>query len=171
MKTIKNLRVNFLRVYPEVREVESSVTKTKGKRAGALVLMDMLPHSDDQAEANAIELSPKQLDNLASMHGIRSTGREAWNDLAVYIGVGKSVAVVSAEEHKKGDTYIDADSNEQKYTKTSTNCGVDSIILPDKVTNTLVEKTIEKNINWKDQDDLIARLTGDVDKTEINGVK
>jgi hypothetical protein len=170
MKTISKLRVNFLRVYPEVRDVVSAVNGVKGKRAGALVLMENLPKSDGQDSSNVITLSPKQLNNLASMHGIRSTDRESWNDLAIYIGVGKSVAVVSSEEHKKGDTYVDGDGAEQKYTKTSTNAGVDSIILPDKVTNTLVEKTIEKNINWKDQDDIIARLTGS-SEPELAGVK
>lgn len=171
MKATKTVRVNFLRVYPETREVESSVNKVKGLRAGALVLIDMLPKSDGQSESNAIELSPKQLANLASMHGIRSTGREMYNDLAGYVQVGKSAAVISFEEHKKGDTYIDGDGAEQKYTKTSTNCNVDSVILPDKVSEKIVNAIIDKNINWKDQDDLIAKLTGNVLETALDGVK
>lgn len=171
MKTIKTVRVNFLRVYPTEREVTSSVNSVKGTRAGALVLMDILPHSEGQKENNAIELSGKQLNNLASMHGIRSTGREAWNDLAIYLGVGKSVAVLSCEEHKAGDKYINGEGVEQAYTQTSTNCNVDSVVLPDKVTNTLVEKTIEKNINWKDQDDLVSKMLGTVGEPELQGVK
>lgn len=160
MKTIKNVRVNFLRIYPVERDVVSSVNGVKGTRAGALVLMDTLPKSDGQADNNAIELSGKQLNNLASMHGIRSTGREAWNDLAIYVGVGKSVAVLSCEEHKAGDDYVDKDGVTQLYTKTSTFCNVDSIVLPDRVSTALIERTIEKNINWKDQDDVISSLLG-----------
>lgn len=158
MKTIKTVRVNFLRVYASEREVISKVNKVKGTRAGALVLMDVLPHSGTQKENNVIELSGKQLDNLASMHGIRSTGRSAWNDLAIYIGVGKSVAVVSCEEHQAGEIYYDSNKDEQKYTETTTFCSVDSIVLSDKVTALLIEKTVEKNINWKDQDDLVAKM-------------
>jgi len=171
MKTIKTVRVNFLRVYPTEREVESAVNKVKGTRAGALVLMDILPHSEGQAENNAIELSGKQLNNLASMHGIRSVGREAWNDLAIYLGVGKSVASLSCTEHQKGDKYVDGEGVEQEYTKTSTNCNVDSVILPDSVTKTLVDKTIEKNINWKDQNSLIDELLKGKSEPVLEGVK
>lgn len=173
MKAIKNVRVNFLRVYPTERETVSSVNGVKGTRAGALVLMDTLPKSEGQSDNNAIELSGKQLNNLASMHGIRSIGREAWNDLSIYIGVGKSVAVLSCEEHKADDKYIDKDGVEQSYTKTSTFCNVDSVVLPDRVSTALIEKTIEKNINWKDQDDVIDSLLkgAGISAPALEGVK
>lgn len=164
MKTVKTVRVNFLRIYPVEREV-TSTNGVKGIRAGALVLID-----EPAAGVTAIELSPKQLTNLASMHGIRTTGRESWNDLAVLTGVGKSVATVSCEEHKAGDKYVDKDGNEAAYQKTYTACGVDSIILPDRVTTAFVERVIAKNCNFREQDDLLTALAG-VNESVIPGVQ
>ena len=160
MKKIAIVPVNFLRIYPEERSVESAVNKVKGTRAGALVFREMLPKSEGQSDNNAIELSGKQITNLASMHGnaIRGKGRDGWLDLATYVGVCKSVATISYEEHVKGDKYVDANDEEQVYTMTSTHCNVDSIILPDDITKTVVEQTIQKNINWKDQKSIIDRI-------------
>jgi len=160
MKKIAIVPVNFLRIYPEERSVESAVNKVKGTRAGALVFREMLPKSEGQSDNNAIELSGKQITNLASMHGnaIRGKGRDGWLDLATYVGVCKSVATISYEEHVKGDKYVDSEGNEQVYTKTTMHCNVDSIVLPDKVTDVILTKTIEKNINWKDQASLIDQI-------------
>lgn len=158
MKTIKAVRVNHLRIYPAEREVISAVSKTKGTRAGALVFAENLPASEGQTPTNVLQLSGKQLDNLASMHGIRSTGRKGWNQLAILIGVGKSAAFVSSEPHKKGDKYVDRDGVEQEYTQDSTSNNVDSVILPEKVTNALVENTIREIISWEDETASVAAL-------------
>jgi hypothetical protein len=170
MKNIVTLPVNFLRIYPVEREV-TSVNGVKGTRAGALVLRATLPHSAGQKENNAIELSAKQLDNLASMHGIRATGRKGWSQLQTLVGVGKSACVVSAEEHQKGDVYVGTDGAEKEYTMTSTNCGLDSIVLPDKVTSAMIAKTIDAIINYEEEDAIGAILGANVEEAVVEGVK
>lgn len=171
MKTIKTVGVNFLRIYPVEREVTSSVNGVKGTRAGALILRENLPASAGQNASNAVELSGKQLDNLASMHGIRATGRKGWSQLATLVGVGKSACTISCEEHAKGDKYVDREGVEQEYTKTSTNCNVDSIVLSDKVVSMLQAKTIDAIINWDEEDSLTAILNPSVNEPVVADVK
>jgi hypothetical protein len=164
MKKIVRVLVDHLRIYPEERDVVSAVSKTKGTRAGALVLVDVLPCSEGQSATNALQLSGKQLTNLASMHGnaIRGIGKEAWLDLSTYVGVQQSVASITCEDHKKGDTYVNSDGEEQEYTQDSTSYSVNSIALPDMVTEKVITMTIEKNINWKNPGSLVAKLLGNV---------
>jgi len=166
MKVTKRMPVNFLRIYPVEREVTSAVNGIKSLRAGALVLLENLPASSGQKESNAMELSGKQLDNLASMHGIRATGRKGWMQLATLVGVGKSACAVSCEEHKAGDTYVDSTGVEQKYTKTSTNSTLDSIILPDRVTSKMIDRTIDAIINWEEEDSVSKLLKGETAEEE-----
>lgn len=173
MKNIVTLPVNFLRIYPTERDV-TSVNGVKGKRIGALVLRANLPKSAGQKDANAIELSAKQLDNLASMHGIRATGRKGWSQLQTLVGVGKSACVISAEEHQKDDKYVDPAGVEQAYKQTSTNCGLDSIVLPDKVTSAMIAKTIDAIINYEEEDAIDKILNGNgggVLEPALEGVK
>lgn len=168
MKVTKRMPVNYLRIYPVEREVTSAVNGVKSLRAGALILLENLPASNGQKASNAMELSGKQLDNLASMHGIRATGRKGWLQLATLVQVGKSACAVSFEEHTAGDTYVDTTGVEQKYTKTSTNSTLDSIILPDKVTAKMVDKTIDAIINWEEEDSVSKLLKGELeDEKEV----
>jgi hypothetical protein len=162
----KKMLVNYLRVYPVEREVVSSVNKVKGLRAGALILMENLPKSEGQAESHVITLSGKQLDNLAGMHGIRAIGRKGWLQLSTLVGVGKSACVVSYQEHKAGEKYIDASGAEVPYTKTSTQSTLDSIILSDRITNKMVDATIDQIINWEEEDTVSKLLKGNAEKEE-----
>jgi hypothetical protein len=166
MKVTKRMSVNYLRIYPVEREVVSAVNNVKSLRAGALILLENLPASNGQKESNAMELSGKQLDNLASMHGIRAIGRKGWLQLATLVGVGKSACAVSFEEHKAGDPYVDSTGAEQKYTKTSTNSTLDSIILSDKITSKMVDRTIDAIINWEEEDSVSKLLKGDAVEEE-----
>lgn len=166
MKTVKRMLVNYLRIYPVEREVTSSVNGVKSLRAGALILLENLPKSEGQKDANAMELSAKQLDNLAGMHGIRATGRKGWLQLSTLVGVGKSACAVSFEEHKAGDTYVDATGAEQKYTKTSTQSTLDSVILSDRITNKMVDATIDAIINWEEEDTVSQLLRGNAEVEE-----
>lgn len=166
MKTTRKMLVNYLRIYPTEREVVSAVNGVKGLRAGALILMENLPTSDGQRASNAMELSGRQLDNLAGMHGIRAVGRKGWLQLSTLVGVGKSACVVSFEEHKAGDKYVDATGTEQKYTKTSTQSTLDSIILPDRIVNKIVDATIESIINWEEEDSVTKMLRGSVENED-----
>ena len=167
MKTIKKVAVSYLRIFPVEREVTSTISGTKSMRAGALILAEVLPHSSGQNPTNALMLSGKQIDNLASMHRIRS-GKKGWNELASAMGVGKSVAQVSSDEHKKGDKYVDANTGEEKeYTKTSTANSVDAIILSDRVTDKLINATIESIVSSWDAVDLGDLVEETVDN-EIN---
>jgi hypothetical protein len=159
MKTITKVAVNFLRIYP-VEQKHVTPNGVEGMRAGALVLLALLPRSAGQKEGNAIELSAKQLDNLASMHGIRETGKKGWSQLQTLIQVGKSACVLSSEEHNAGDTYVDTKGVEQKFKLTSTNTGLDSIILPNGVTTRMVEKTIDAILSY-DENDSVASLLAD----------
>jgi hypothetical protein len=173
MKKIVRVLVDHLRIYPEEREVTSAISKTKGTRAGALVLVDLLPCSEGQSATNALQLSGKQIANLASMHGnaIRSTGKEAYMDLSTYVGVQQSVASITCEEHKKGDKYVDSEGEEKEYTQDSTSYSVNSIALPDKITDKVVAMTIEKNINWKTPDSLVSKLLGNMVPSAVEGVE
>lgn len=168
MKTIKKVAVSYLRIFPVEREVTSAISGTKSMRAGALVLAEVLPHSSGQNPTNALMLSGKQIDNLASMHRVSASGRKGWNQLASLMGVGKSVAQVSSDEHKKGDKYVDANTGEEKeYTKTSTANSVDAIILSDRVADKLVNATIDSIISSWDAVDLGDLVEETVDN-EIN---
>ena len=171
MKTQKPLLVNFLRIYPVERDV-TSVNGVKGKRAGALVLRENLPSSSGQKVSNAVELSAKQLDNLASMHGIRATGKKGWSQFATLIGVGKSACIVSSEEHAKGDKYVDTLTGEEKeYSQTSTNNSIDSIVLPDRVTAKMIDKTIEDIINFNEEDSILTALESEIAEPVASGAK
>ena len=168
MKNTKRMLVNYLRIYPVEREVTSSVNGVKGVRAGALILMENLPASEGQKESNAMELSGKQLDNLASMHGIRATGKKGWLQLATLVDVGKSACAVSFQEHNAGDKYVDAKGAEQVYTKTSTASTLDSIILPDRVKNKMIDATIDAIINWEEEDDISKMLRASAEEETAN---
>jgi len=159
MKTTSML-INYLMVYPTEQVTISKVNKVKGTRAGALILQDELPRSDGQRASRAIELSAKQLTHLCGMFSgyIRSEGKDAWHDLASYIGNYDSVAIVSYEEYKKGDGYVDSDNNPQVYTETWTKCSLDGIKLPAVVTNTFRDKVMEKNANWTKQTNEVGDL-------------
>jgi hypothetical protein len=164
MKTVKRMLVNYLRIYPVEREVTSTVNGVKSLRAGALILLENLPASNGQKASNAMELSGKQLDNLAGMHGIRATGRKGWLQFSTLVGVGKSACAVSFEEHQAGDTYVDATGAEQKYTKTSTQSTLDSVILPDRIVNKIVDATIDAIINWEEEDTVTKMLRGSAEE-------
>jgi hypothetical protein len=169
MKNINVLKVQGLRLYANPVEVESAVSKTKSLRYGALILGEMLPKSAGQDEANAVQLSLKQLDNLCAGCGIPTTGKPAWNILQGYLLRGGH-AYVSSEEHKEGDTYVDtATGEERKYTRMSTNCNVDSIILPMNVVDKLQQGYIDKVINWRDTvDDLKDVLNVVENEVKVN---
>jgi hypothetical protein len=170
MKTITKVGVNFLRIYPVERKVVSP-NGVEGMRAGALVLLAMLPHSAGQKENNAIELSAKQLDNLAQMHGIRETGKKGWTQLQTLIQVCKSACVISSEEHQAGDSYVDTKGVEQKFKLTSTNTGLDSIALPNGVTARMIEKTIDAILSYDENDSVAALLTDVVAEPIAEGAK
>jgi hypothetical protein len=170
MKTITKVAVNFLRIYP-VEQKHVTPNGVEGMRAGALVLLAMLPRSAGQKEGNAIELSPKQLDNLAQMHGIRETGKKGWSQLQTLIQVGKSACVISSEEHNAGDAYVDTKGVEQKFKLTSTNTGLDSIILPNGVTTRMIEKTIDAILSYDESDSVAALLSDAAAEPVAEGAK
>lgn len=173
MKQIVLSVVDHLRIYPEDRTVESAVNKVKGTRAGALVLTDFLPASTGQEPTNVLQLSQKQILNLASMHGnaIRTQGREAMCDLATYVDIQKSVASVTCEEHIAGDEYVDTEGKTQKYTKTTTHYTVNSLALPDSIKNDVIKATIKKNMEYKSTDSLVSKLIGASATPALEGVK
>jgi len=151
MKTINELRISKLMIYPQPKEVISKVNKIKGLRHGAVVMLDPLPKANGQSDNFAIELSDKQLDNLAAGVGINKKGRAAWSVLQIYLLRGAK-AVVSSEEHKAGDTYTDTKTGQSvAYTESSVHCTLDGVILPGALVKTLQDKAADKSMTWADE--------------------
>jgi len=146
MKTTNSCLVNYLRIYPQPKPVESTVNHVKSLRYGALILFKPIP--GDPSGTTALQLSDKQLDNLCQIAGLNGTGARTWNRLVKFVGVCKSHAVISIEPHKKGDTYIGTDKLEHEYTKDGVNPTIESIMLPEKVTDKLIDAAVEEELNW-----------------------
>lgn len=141
MKTQKVVRVNFLRIYPELQDAGAG----KKPKAGALILMEPV------AGSVAHELTSGQLDNLASIAGINTTGKRAWRQLASLVSVGRSACTVTTEPVKKGDKYVDTDGVEKEYTKDWEKSSIDSIMLPNDTVAKLQDAVIADVIKgWED---------------------
>lgn len=132
---MEKARVAHLRVYPEIREVKSSVNGVIGKRAGALVLDEPI------GDTNVIELSPAQLDDMCGLLQIQRN-KVGWKQLAVLIGTGgRAMCSYTATPHKKGEKYTDKAGVEHEYTKDWNQIQVSSIILNSKVTDIFTAAT------------------------------
>ena len=150
MKNILKSQVNYLRIYPTPIERVSAISKTKSVRVGALILADPLPKNEEGelSDNNVIEFTSKQLNNLCTVAQLRGVGEPTWRDLARLIGTMESKAVISVSFHKKGDTYVDSDGKEAKFTMDGYNASVDSIVLPREVTTIFKEATIKRQLDW-----------------------
>lgn len=161
MKTKTAYRVDKLKVYPEPKTVVNEETGSKSVKVGALIFVNDLPCGPDVQVKNVITLTAKQLDSLASDHGIYETGKGGWMKLQRVIGVGgKAGAFVTSEPHGKGEKYVDQDGKEQSYKHDSVKNTVDSIILSDKVETMLLESVIASIVNYK-ADTTLDDLLGD----------
>lgn len=149
METNLTVRVDYLRIYDEPKPVTSTVNKVKSLRHGALILLERLPdESGELTGTKVIQLSAKQLNNLAGISHIKGVGKERWDDFAKLMQVGKSLANITINHYKKGDVYIDADLKENKHTQDGSNPSVNSIILPNSVVDAFVQSTIRKQLNY-----------------------
>lgn len=174
MKTSQTLLVNYLRIYPVAKERTSAVSKTKSLKVAGMIFDQPLPASEGQEASVVIELTAKQLDNLCTIANVRGQGEQRWYDFSVLIGTLESVAHVTSTSHKKDDTYIDGNNNEQKYLQDSTNTQIDSIVLPKDVRVEFKARAIERVMNYKEEaDDLIGKLLNKEATAEpaLDGVK
>jgi len=153
MKTRKSYRLQHLLVYPSTKEVVNKVTGTKSLKDGALIFSEDLPNGDGVTVKNVLNLSGKQIDMLAGMHGITVKGRKGWNQFAKLIGVNRSSAIVSSEPHVKGEPYVDTDGVEQKFAENSTRNTVDSVSLHSSVVAKFDDITIREILgSWEEVD-------------------
>lgn len=130
-----------LRVFESAREI-ITVNGTKTVRHGALVFQT------EVSGTNAVNLSAKQLDNLAGLAGVNRTGKEGWLAFKSLVGLGRSRAQVTVEEYKEGDEFLNADKTVGKHTKDGVSISVDAIMLADATVKAMDEKTIEVVNDW-----------------------
>lgn len=141
MKNSCIVPVLALRVFESPREIVT-VNGTKTLRHGALVFMS------EVGGTKAVNLSAKQLDNLAGLAGINRTGKEGWLAFKNLVGLGRSRAMVTVEEYKEGDEFILADKTSGKHTVDGTSVTVDAVILADGVVKEMDTKTIDIVNEW-----------------------
>lgn len=160
MKSIVTMPVNYLRIYPTPIERESAISKTKSIRVGALILASNLPKNEEGEDSgnNVIEFTAKQLNNLCTIAQLNGVGDQTWRDLARLVGTMESRAIISVSFHKKGDTYVDANGAEAKFTMDGYNASVDSIALPREVTNVFKQATITRQLNWSGSTEALKTL-------------
>jgi len=169
MKTIRLFPVNFLRIYASPIERTSAVNGVKSLKVGALVLMESLPDvNGDPTDNNVIELTAKQLDNIASVCRVKGTGRQAWYDLAELTGNSESVASITLIPHRKGDTYVGTDGNEATYTKDGVNTSVDSITFGNDTRKELKAGVINRQVNWVAVENNMKSLLAGLNTTAPN---
>ena len=153
MKTRKSYRIQHLLVFPTEKEVTNKVTGTKSIKAGALIFSEDLPNGENVLVKNVLNLTGKQIDMLAGMHGVTVKGRKGWNQFAKLIGVNRSGAIVSSEPHLKGEKYLDKDSVEHVFNENSTRNTVDSVSLHSSVVSKFDEINIREILgSWEDAD-------------------
>lgn len=158
MKSKVIATVSHLRIYPSTREV---ITKkgTKTYREGALILMN------EVGGTTAIELSAKQLDNLAGIANVNVAGKEGWFLFKGLIGVGRAKAVLALETYKAGDEYVGANNVVGKHEFDGTNVSVEVIQLADTIQNKLDDAITHAVVNWKSMliPDVVAVADGSAD--------
>ena len=170
MKTRKSYRLQHLLVFPSEKETVNKVTGTKSIKAGALIFSEDLPNGDGVTVKNVLNLSGKQIDMLAGMHGVTVKGRKGWNQFAKLIGVNRSSAIVSSEPHVKGETYVDQDGVEQVFGADSTRNTVDSVSLHSSVVAKFDEINIREILgSWEDADIFGETVQKEVELTPIGG--
>jgi hypothetical protein len=153
VKRLVSIDVDHLQLTPAGREVENK-NGTKSVKVGALILLAPLPRSGEQTvDQYSMNLSAKQLDKIASVHGIRETGEPGWRQLQNFVNSGtegdRASVVVVAESHEKGDTYINIDGEEDTYDMSVTQSQVSSITLPKLVLRMKLKDTIKSVRNFK----------------------
>ena len=164
MKTRKSYRLQHLLVFPTEKEVTNKVTGTKSVKAGALVFSEDLPNGAGVTVKNVLNLSGKQIDMLAGMHGVTCKGRKGWNQFAKLIGVKRSIAEVTSEPHLKGEKYVDQDGVEQVFGADSTRNTVDCIKLHKDVVTRFDELNIKDILgDWEDVDAFGAEVQEEVE--------
>lgn len=135
---MQTVRVNYLRVYPEVRN-EKTKNGTSTLKAGAVVLVEPFEGT------KVITLSPKQLDNLTSLHNIQA-GSRGWKQLSALIGTGgKASVMIDVIEHKIGDEYTDAAGEVKKQTANWKQPQISCFVLSDKVED-YMKRTVTESI-------------------------
>ena len=172
MKTTRLFPVKMLRIYTMPKETISTVNKVKSMKVAALVLLENLPDADGNDSGNpTLQLTAKQLDNLASVCRIKGTGRQAWDYLAECTGSCESVAAITLDPHRKGDSYIGTDGNEHEYQADGVNPTVDIITFSVQTRDKLRAGVINRQVNWNyvnsGMNDLLAGLNTTAPKLTI----
>lgn len=149
MKTIRLFPVSYLRVYATPIERTSKVNKVKSVRVAGLVLNEMLPDADgNETDNRVIEFTAKQLDNLCTVCRVKGVGRQRWDDFAELIGTSESVATITLEPHRKGDSYVGTDGNEHEFESDGVSTSVDSITFGLDTKKELKSAVINRQVNW-----------------------
>lgn len=130
-----------LRVFESSREI-ITVNGTKTVRDGAVVFQTEVNGT------NAVNLSAKQLNNLAGLAGVNKTGKEGWLAFKGLVGLGRSRAQVTVEEYKEGDEFLNADKTVGKHTKDGVSITVDAIMLAESTVKSMDAKLIETINDW-----------------------
>ena len=141
MKTSIIAPVLALRVYESEREI-ITVNGTKTKRCGAIVFMS------EVGGTKSVTLSAKQHDNLAGLAGVNHIGKEGWLVFKGLVGLGRSRAMVTVEEYKSGDEFVNADKTIGKHTVDGTAVQVEAIMLADDVVKTQDTELVKIANNW-----------------------
>jgi hypothetical protein len=143
MKTSILASVLALRVFDSSREIVT-VNGTKTVREGALVFMT------EVGGTKSVNLSAKQLDNLAGLAGVNCKGKAGWLSFKSDVGLNRSKALVTIEEYKEGDEFINADKTVGKHTKDGVSVTVDAVILADKVVDRMDAVNAEVKKRWNE---------------------
>lgn len=145
---METMRENYL-IMHAYKSVKKSVSPNGKERTTVLhiVFKKDLPTAEDSdvVVKNILSLTEKQVNYLANILGLQGATLDiTCAQVAKAIGISRSYGIVSSEYHEKGEKYVDpVDKVEKTYTKSWFNNKLDSVKLPESLTD-MVDKSLAK---------------------------